>query len=219
MKTWKPEELPITSDYEKRDPDLYHRAYIIENIAPCADFPQGIFISCGWKKVTQKQKGALRRAEWEAGKSDISEADLRMFYFEHWYRDQHVLYILNDGDIFSIGTLYAYERLVAIQHDGSYLFRNQHSICMPYKKTKDNEFFAEDNIPKHEYIDLNKFYELVNEYEPMRTAGVQNPVATFVFLLIMAGSDFFKDFLKGMGSQTVVWKVFFSNIIIFSHLS
>ncbi len=202
VKTWRPEELPLTSAREKADPDLYHRVYVLENVAPCAEFPQG----------------ALRRAEWEDGKNAISEADLRMFYFEHWYQNEHVMFILNDGDIFSIGALYAYERLVAIQPNGTYVFRNQHSICMPYKKTKDNEFFAEDNVPKHEYIDLNKFYELVNEYEPMKKAGVQNPVLTLVFLLVMAGSDFFKDFLKGMGSQTVVWKVFFANIIVFTHM-
>jgi len=233
VKTWKPEELPITPEYEKTDPELYHRAYIVENVAPCPEFPQGEFLFshkylmedgnnfflCWGRNNFFITKGALRRAEWEAGKTDISEADLRMFYFEHWFKDDHILYVLNDGDIFSIGTLYAYERLVSIQPNGSYVFRNQHSACMPYKKTKDNEFFSEDNIPKYEYIDFNKFYELVNEYQPMRDAGVQNPVVTLVFLLIMAGSDFFKDFLKGMGSQTVVWKVFFSNIIIFSHLS
>jgi hypothetical protein len=202
VQTWKPEELPITAEYERMDPHLYHRVYMIENIAPCKDFPNG----------------AIQRTEWEDARNDISEADLRMFYFEHWYQNESILFLLNDGDIFSIGTLYAFERLKAIQPDGTYVFRNKHMVCMPYKKTKDNEFFTEDNIPKHEYIDLNKLYELINEYDPMKAASVQNPVATMVFLLIMAGSDFFKDFLMGMGSQTVIWKVFFANIAHFTHM-
>ncbi len=203
VKFWQPDELPITSAMEKMDPDLYHRCYVLENVAPCTEFP----------------KGALRRQEWEPGKSTISEADLRMFWFEHFYPKDHVCFFLNDGDIFSIGLLYAYERVIGIDPETNcFRFRNKHSVCMPYKKTKDNEFFAEGQVPWSEYVDLDVFYQLVSDMDQMKKVGVQNHALTLVFLLIMAGSDFFQDYLKGMGSQNVIWKVFFANIYAFRHM-
>jgi hypothetical protein len=215
---WEAQELPITKEMEKADPDLYHRTYLLENVMPCAEYPQG----------------AMRRAEWVEAKNDISEGDIRMFWFEHWYQNEpHILFSINDGDVFSIALLYAYERLRSIQReppiiDGKqvlppqanvvkYTFRNNHTIMLPYKQVEGNSFFAADQVPKYEYVDVNKFYELVREYTPLH-ATVQNPVATLVFLLIISGSDFFPTLIKGIGAQTVVWKVFFDNIAIFSHM-
>ncbi len=201
VKTWEDHELPISPAMEKEDPDLYHRVYCVEHVPPCPEY----------------QQGAIRLFEWEGAKNDVSEADIRMFWFEHWYQNEHIMFVLNDGDIFSIGLLYAFERCVAIGRDGSYVFRNKHTACLPYKKKKGNEIFAADAVPKEEFVDLNMFYELVREYEPMKAAGVQNPVLTQVFLMIMAGSDFFKDFMKGIGVK-VVWTVFYENIQAFTHL-
>ena len=224
---WEKGELPITKEMEKADPDLYHRVYLIENVTPCAAYPEG----------------AMRRAEWVEAKNDISEADIRIFWFEHWFQqDQHILFSINDGDVFSIALLYAYERLLSIERSSApsasstsfaasstsfasgagappakYTFRNRHTIMLPYKQVEGQEFFAADQVPKYEYVDVNRFYELVCEYAPLKDA-VLHPVPTLVFLLILSGSDFFASFLKGIGTQTVVWKVFFANIAIFSHL-
>jgi hypothetical protein len=202
VRFWEPSELPITSAMEKMDPDLYHRCYVLVNEAPCPEFP----------------RGALRRQEWDQGKCTIGEADLRMFWFEHWFQKQDICFFLNDGDIFSIGLLYAYERIENVDQNGKYKFRNNHTACLPYKKTSDNEFFAEGEVPRSEYVNLDTFYQSVADYEPLKSAGVQNHALTMVFLVVMAGSDFFKDFLKGMGSQNVIWRVFFDNIHAFTHM-
>jgi hypothetical protein len=211
---WEREELPIRWQTEQDDPDLYNRVYFVENTAPCQEFPQG----------------ALRRGEWLEAKNNISEADTRMFYFEHWFQNEHILFYLNDGDIFSIGLLYAFERVVDIQpHDGKYVFRNKHTALLPYKKKEKKVAAAPPTggaaggaaggaSKTEEFIDLNLFYELVNNYKPFCEAGVQNAEATMAFLLIMGGSDFFDDFLKGIGSQTVIWPVFFKNANLFSHM-
>lgn len=199
--SWHSMELPITPEMEAADPDLYHRVYYVENIAPCVDFPQG----------------AMRRGEWTEAKNSISEADTRMFYFDHWFQTEHILYCLNDGDIFSIGTLYAFERQTDIAPNGTYMFRNKHTALLPYK-LEDKDKPADQPKQTEEYVDLNLLYELINKYEPFREARIQNAEVTMAFLLIMGGSDFFKDFLKGIGSQTIIWPVFFENASLFSHM-
>ncbi|MBX9637255.1 MAG: hypothetical protein K2Q45_06860 [Nitrosomonas sp.] len=200
---WNRDELPITAKDEEADPDLYHRVYFLENASPCPEFPQG----------------ALLRGEWVDAKNSISEADIRMFYFEHWYQNEHILFSINDGDIFSIGLLYACERVVGKQpHDGKYVFRNKHTVLLPYKKEGEPDDEPSEKKKTEEYVDLNRFYELVHEYSVFREAKVQSPEATMAFLLIMGGSDFFKDFLKGIGSQTIIWPTFEKNAALFSHM-
>lgn len=195
---WKVDiELPITKEMEREDPNMYNRIYVIENVPPCAQFPDGY----------------MRKEEWKEAKNDISEADGAMFFYDHWFQNETILFICNDGDVFSYSLLYASERVTAQN-----TFRNNHIICIPYKKTKDNEFFAPDQIPKNEYVDVNRLYVLVKEDACMKAAGVQNHVLTLVFLLIMAGSDFFQDYMKGLGAEAVIWKVFFGNLGMFSHL-
>jgi hypothetical protein len=211
-------DLPITRTMEQEDPDLYNRVYYVKNIPPCQQYP----------------KGALERAEWKEacasnvpgtfGANGLAEADVRLFYYDHWFQNEHIIFYINDGDVFSIGLLYASERCTAISpHTGQYVFRNQHTVCLPYKKgKKKKKGVAEKEVPaapaagKEEYVNLNILYQLVRSYPQLQ--GVQNPVASFVFLLIMAETDFFKDFLKGMGAQKVIWKVFFENAQLLSHL-
>jgi len=199
---WGDDELPITKKMELEDPDLYHRVYMLENIAPCEGYP----------------KGEIRIKEWEEAKNSISEADTRMFYFDHWFQNENICYYLNDGDVFSIGLLYSYERLVGINKEGKYEFRNSHTACLPYKKKEGNEFFGGGGeLPREEYVDINRLYELVREYPPMMQCGVQNAAATMAFLLIMAGSDFFQDYMKSIGTPTI-WKVFFANVDVLTHM-
>lgn len=191
-------ELPITKEQERRDPDLYNRIYVVENVPPSPQWPQG------W----------LRKEEWVEAKNDISEADGAMFFYDHWFQNERILIVCNDGDVFAYGLLYSYER-VNTANNG---FRNNHIVCLPYKQEKGNEFFAADKIPSNEYVDMNRLYVLVKEDATMKAAGVQDHVLTFVFLMIMAGSDFFKGHLKGIGAEKGIWEPFFSCIDQYTHL-
>lgn len=190
-------ELPLTRERERSDPDLYNRIYVIENVEPCPQFPSGY----------------MRREEWEEAKNDISESDGAMFYYDHWFPNQTILFICNDGDIFAYGLLYAYERATLTN-----TYRNTHIGCLPYKKTQGNEIFGDGQVPAYEYVDFNILYSLVKDDASMLAAGVQNNVLTLVFLLIMAESDFFKGAMKGLGAENVVWKTFFSSLKTYSHM-
>ena len=194
VKLW--EDLPITEAMERADPQLYCRTYVVEQR------PEGIV----W-------------FEWEAAANDISEADIRMFWFAHFYREHHVLFYLNDGDVFSIGLLAAQERLHAISaEERAYTFYNRHSVMMPMLGDQDGD---DDDAParkRYYYVNLNKLYSLVREFEPLRRAGVHSPVATIVMLITMAGCDFFEKFLHSMGFSTVIWNTFLSNIAFLTHV-
>jgi hypothetical protein len=189
-------ELPITEEMEKRDPDLYNRIFVFENVPPCAEWPQGL----------------LRKDEWEGAKNSISESDGAMFYYDHFFERDTIMFKCNDGDVFAYGLLYGYERII----DNA--FRNIHYVCLPYKKKTDNEIFAPGKTPSHEYVDLNKLYILICEDATMQSAEVQNHIVTMAFLLILAGSDFFKDFMKGLGAEKVIWGTFFKALPLFSHM-
>lgn len=190
-------ELPITPEMEKRDPNIYNRIFTVENIPPCGEWPQGY----------------VMRREWVDASNSINEADGAAFFYDHFFQTRNIMFVCNDGDVFSYGLLYAYERVTAQN-----TFRNIHYICLPYKKTTDNEFFAPGQVPKWEYVDLNMLYVLVNEDKMMQSAGVQNHALTLVFLLVMAESDFFKGYAKGLGKENIIWKTFFTCLDLFSHM-
>lgn len=207
VKKWDKSELPITPAMEAEDCDLYHRVYIVENVPKSPQFPDG----------------ALVRREWEEAKTDISEGDLRILWFEHWFQMENIVFCINDGDIFSLGLLYGQERLLNKAPTGEYQFRNKHTVMLKYieteKKKKKREKRGIYILPEpYHYINMNLLYQLVCEYPVFKRNCVQSPIATMVFLFIMAKTDFFHDFLKGMGAQKVIWKVFFENIVIFTHL-
>jgi hypothetical protein len=202
-------ELPIREKDERNDPDLYNRAYMVQNICPCVTYPQG----------------GLVRAEWVEGKCALSEADVRMFWFDHFFSTEHILFYCNDGDVFSVGGLYARERILSAPvvrmvdsetavKRGTYHFRNRHTVCLPNKKKKG----PAANAGPIQYVNLNVFYALVCEYPPFRAAGVANPMATLVFMLLLDESDFVPNFLFGMGTQSLVWKTFMENLPMFTHL-
>jgi len=194
---WNPAtDLPITAEMEARDPNLYNRVFINEHVPPCPEWPTGF----------------VRRVEWAEATNGINEADGAMFFYDNYFQNQNIMFVCNDGDIFSYGLLYSYERVVANS------FRNIHYACLPYKKTTDNEFFAPGQVPKWEYVDFNMLYILVMDDTTLQAGGVQNPVATVVFLLILAGTDFFEHYCKGLGVEKVIWVVFFKCIDLFSHM-
>jgi len=197
---WQPGELPITKAMEREDPELYHRTYLVRCF----------------------EKGVIQLEEWEAARNNIAEADIRMFWFDHFYQRQHIMFYSGDGDIFSIGALYAFERRLGIhvpQVEGGvrkYEFRNRHTACLPYlKKPKAGE---PDPGYREEYVNLDQLYAQMREYPPMVNGGVQNPVLSMVFLIILCGSDFCHKFLHEMGTQNLIWNVFLQNTSTFSHM-
>lgn len=199
---WSPStELPITQDMEREDPDLYNRIYIIEGIAPSPEFPSGV----------------IRKEELPSLKNGIKEADLGILFYDHIYPNfDHVLCI-NDGDIFAISLLYTPERILP----NGISFRNRHFIQLPNKKKKTKtkkDGLAQRKPAKFTYIDVNKLFCLVRDDKEFGKAGVQNHEVTLAFLLILAGTDFIKDHFKGIGKNTVVWKVFMEKLSMFSHL-
>lgn len=189
---WHPQQLPITPEMELADPNLYNRVYFVEH----------------------KTDGELVRGQWTVATNSISEADNRMFYFDHWFQKENICFVLNDGDILSIGLLYSFER-----HLGGYKFRNQHYALLDDKRTEyDAEGAKKKKENYDEYVNFNLLYELVNKHEKL--SQTQCPEASMALLMILGGCDFFKtnQAYKGLGSQTIVWPVFFANIPIFSHL-
>lgn len=188
-------ELPLTKEREQNDPDLYNRIYIIENVAPSPQFPVGY----------------MRKEEWVEAKNDISEADGAMFFYDHWFQNDEILFMCNDGDVFAYGLAYSSERVTM-----NNTFRNVHRVRIPNKTVDD--FFEKDDRPKYEYVDFNALYCMVKEDPEMKAAGVQNHVMTLVFLMIMAESDFFKGHMKGVGKDKFVWKTFLSSMSVFRHM-
>lgn len=189
-------ELPITEEMEKRDKDLYNRVFIYENVVACEMYPRGF----------------IRKEEYVDAKNSINEADGAMFFYDHYFQNENILYCCNDGDIFPYGILYGFERIVK----GT--FRNIHYACLPYKKEKDNEFFADGDVPDFEYVDLNMLYILICDDINFKAAGVQTPIGTMAFLIIMGGSDFFHDYMKDLGAEKVIWATFFKCLKLFSHM-
>jgi hypothetical protein len=197
VRLWKKSELPITADDEARDKDLYNRIYFVEHVAPCPGWPQGM----------------IRRVEWTEGKNAIGEADLAIMHYDHHFPNESHLIFINDGDAFPIMLLYSIER-----HMSNNSFRNQHFLCLPYKKKKGNEFFAEGHVPRYQYVDMNQLYCKIKDDKEMLQAGVQNRILTMVFLIVMSGTDFFKNHMKGIGAQKTIWATFLSKMDVFSHL-
>lgn len=196
--TWKESsELPIKKQQEQDDPDLYNRIFYIKCHYPDEAHPQG------W----------LERAEWKDAKNSISESDGAMFFYDHYFANENIMFVCNDGDVFAYGLMYGYERIM-----GNNTFRNKHYVCMPYKKKKDAHQFPDGRVPKYEYVDLNMLYICVKEDPVFKAAEVQCPITTMAFLLIIAGSDFFKDYMKGLGAEKVLWTTFFQSLSLFSHM-
>ena len=193
VEPWQPHQLPITTDMEAADPDLYNRVYFVKH----------------------EPDGSLVRGEWTEAKNDISEADTRMFYFDHWFQKENICFVLNDGDILSIGLLYSFER-----HLSNFVFRNQHYALLDDKRTEFDEQGDKKKKENYdEFVNFNLLYELVYKHEKL--SQTQCPEVCMALLMILGGCDFFKtsQAYKGIGSQTIVWPVFFENISLFSHLA
>lgn len=205
VKLWSPHELPITKRMEREDRDLYCRTYLVRGFG----------------------NGEIQREEWIAARNNIAESDVRMFWFDHFYQQHHIVFYTGDGDVLSLGVAYAFERRTGIHLAPTpgarrkYEFRNRHTVCLPYLKKQKSEGLADALAAprqREEWVNLNLLYALMREYPPLVEAGVQNPVMTMVFLIILSGSDFVNKAMHGLGSQTIIWATLLQNASIFSHM-
>ena len=201
---WSAEQLPL------KDPKV-GRVYMMKGIGPCPEYPHGLVI----------------REEVPDMENDILEADSAVFYFSKFFPElrTHVANI-NDGDAISIGLLRTLE-----DYRGGEPVHEQW-LAMPYKSKKSSVLFANGEIPRTEWINLTLLYQKVEASRDFNGNGYQSPVATLIFLLIIADTDFFKEYCFGIGSITEwkedeekrkkqtkgVWDTFFSRLDMFHHL-
>jgi hypothetical protein len=201
-------ELPITPEMEAKDPDLYNRVFTLFGEGPTQ----------GWSN------GRIVVGEREDMRNSLSEGDAALFFYDHFFPNERILLSCNDGDVLAYGLLYAKERLM-----NDNVFRNFMTVRMPDKRKKgkkgedeeeeEEEEGKEEGVEKSrwEYVDFNVLYALVLSDADFVNAGVQNHPLTLAFMLIMCGSDFFQDYMKGIGIKTI-WDTFLAGLEEFSHL-
>lgn len=162
--------------------------------------------------------------------NSIHEADNAVFYYARFYPHfyKHMAYI-NDGDAFSIGIFRAIEDFL-----GARKYSREYWLCLPYKGSKKRALFGNpDNAPKFQYVNLTKLAQDIEDTPEFQKTGIQSPVATMVFLIILSDTDFFQgEFCHGIGGKTEwkedaekrknqtkgIWDTFFDNLQMFSHL-
>lgn len=143
----------------------------------------------------------------------IHEADNSIFYFSqffpHHYR--HVMFI-NDGDAISIGLFRALEDI-----RGPQSIVQEHWICLPYRNKKDKAMLAKP--PPFQFLNLTKLCQKIEQTPEFISAGIQSPIATIIFLIIISGTDFFNkdDLFFGIGGEGI-WNTFYNNLETYSHL-
>ena len=192
---WEMNHLPITEEMEEADPDLYNRVFAIKGHAPSQKYPNGL----------------LTVEEWEEARNSIGEADLRLFFYQKWYEHHDQVISANDGDLIPISLLLCKERL-----NGS---RWTNGVWLKLKKPGgDSSELLKDMDTRYEYINVNTLYDSIMKDSHFKAAGVQNPVATFVFLMILGETDFVKNHFFNVGKEKVVWKVFWQKLHMFSHM-
>lgn len=203
---WTMNQLPLDPKTTK-----YGRVYMMKGIPPCHAFPGGTVL----------------REEVPDMENDILEADNAVFYFSKFFPElrTHVADI-NDGDAISIGLLRALE-----DFKGGEPVQEQW-LALPYKSKKASVLFEDGQLPRTEWVNLTLLYQKVEASPDFNRNGYQSPVATLIFLLVIADTDFFKGYCFGIGSITEwdedekkrekqtkgVWDTFFSRLDMFHHL-
>ena len=192
---WDANLLPLSEEIERADPDLYNRVFVIKGHAPSAQYPQGL----------------LTVEEWEEARNSIGEADLRLFFYDHWFQNTDQIIAANDGDLIPIALLYAHER-----RNGN-TWRNGQWLKLKKPGGDKHEMVADINT-RYEYVNVNVLYDSIMADEHLKAAGVQNPVATMVMLMILGETDFVKNHFFNIGKEKVLWKVFWQKLPMFSHM-
>lgn len=177
-----------------------------------------------WSQATMKNKSLFdfnRVFVFEGGANPrevpemyntIHEADNSIFFFSRFFPQhyRHVMFI-NDGDAISIGLFRVIEDI-----KGPETFAHEQWICLPYRNKKNKAMLKDP--PPFQYLNLTKLCQKIDETPEFIKAGIQSPVATIVWLIIMSGTDFFNksDFLSGIGGE-VIWNTFYEHLEMFSH--
>lgn len=156
--------------------------------------------------------------------NQIHEADNAVFFYSRFFPHikTQVAYI-NDGDAISIGLLRALE-----DFRGPGNFAQTQWLCLPNRSTA-----LGPNAPRFQYVNLTQLATEIEEAPEFTRAGVQSPVATLIFLIVLTETDFFKgEFCFGIGRLTDwaedeekrakqtkgVWDTFFDKLSMYSHL-
>lgn len=155
----------------------------------------------------------------------IQEADNSIFWFLKFFPQCYrQMVFINDGDGISIGLFLALEYYIAPDTATHELW-----LCLPKKKDK---HFKGAKMPKFEYVNLKTLCENVQETSEFRDAGIQSPIATLVFLIILSGTDFFKGYCSNIVTKRTwsdddderedqthgVWDTFYEKLSMYSHL-
>ena len=170
----------------------------------------------------QNINGRLIRHEVPEMFHSIPEADSAIFYFTKFYPNANFLFNINDGDAISIGLLRVIEDFKAG------VCTLERYVALPRRTALKP---GEHNWT-HEYFNLVKLKCLIEEDPIYTAAGVSNPVATVVFLFILAGTDFFKGVCPGIGYKTEykddpikrakqrdgIWDTFHKRLPLFRHM-
>jgi hypothetical protein len=202
---WEREDLPIPFIEQE-----YHRVFSIRAMPPNPSFPQG------WIRTT-------RMIDME---NDIHEADNSVFFFSQFFPGANQMISINDGDAIPIGLL-----RMAEDFRGSLTPTHTTWLRLPNLRGEKSKFIPKSKAP-FDYINLTQLYLDIMLYDPFKESGVQNPVATIVFLIILAGTDFFKNYCKGIGIKTEwkkdkekrarqkpgIWDTFMGNLETYSHM-
>lgn len=192
-----------TTEAERRILEQWDVDYLPINFRQLEESPDMFFKTIRIQNVN----GLVYKHEVPEMQHNIAEADNAVFYYMQHYPNANVLIDINDGDAISIGLLRVIEEFDAGVE------RRQVTLALPNKKkAKPGEISY-----SHDYIDLIKMKKLIEENPLYKAANVANPVATLVFLIILAGTDFFKGFCKGIGYKTI-WETFHARLPMFSHL-
>lgn len=192
---WLETELPITLDDK-----YFEEVFMVYRVPPTPERPQGWMLKTGCPEM----------------KNTIREADNSVFFFSQFFPQWNQIIDINDGDAIPIGLL-----RVAEDYRGDPEPTHVTYIRVPFKTTdkkKIQQWYGDRTPPRHEYLNVTQLYSQIYEYPIMKNNGVQNPVVTVVGLLIMGGTDFFKDFCPGIGFRKVILQTFLDDIQTYSHM-
>lgn len=185
----------------------YSSVFMIRGIPPCQQYPTG--------HLLQQEVPEMR--------NEIHEADNAIFFFSKFFPDLYVhMGCINDGDGISIGLLRAYEDF----RGGPQPLQEQW-LALPVRSTGET---TEDRV---EYINLTLMVQKVESYPEFIKNGIQSPIATLIFMIILGGTDFFDgEFCFGIGPKTDwneddtkranqtkgIWDTFRDRLDMFHHL-
>lgn len=145
--------------------------------------------------------------------NDIHEADNAVFFFSRFFPEhyRHMAYI-NDGDAISIGMMRAIE-----DFRGPGNFAHEQWLCLPYRAGEKKKALMK-TASDFQYINLTQLCQKIEETPDFVAKGVQSPIATIMFLIILSETDFFQgEFCFGISGLSV-WNTFFEKLDMFTHL-